>query len=566
MHDLGRSTNDFSPYQWFDTSDEDYYTKMNLDKGDKREAAYASKHAAMCRLQFWAEAVDSMLRERDGEKFNVVPKPKVKLMKNEVANAYVSQISVCLDLSISFAGAPEKGGSEALGFSRRDGVFFDAKNEVKRCVRSPLPLEEQIALVKWQLSPNGQCTFKVQDKALVLDESCLGKNHALGKIRSGKKFVVKAISNQLTFTSKLLETLSEDQAISVLAHELGHYYMAHGVAPAGTYGMFYKLGESNPEKKPQADAESEALGKQLTDITEHNLFKYVAFKNQKYHSVLFAPVSLLAGPFSSKDAPICQAFSAACEPCVALHQFFADAYRDKGLGGFPYKAVTLEQEKLYFKYEQLTTACASKIKLSEQGMIDGALPQSEIISMVASSNKIFSNRMQPLPAKSNANDLLLAITAKAQTMDQAFKEKIQVFLQDAIKFNLSRYTVEQEADELSAEWVHALGIDPRAAIASAIKMGKLKPEGAPRLPGEVSAVECEKLYKNKWRDAKGNYAMIAVADWQDEHHSYCFRAFNIDREISVHKLLESESQRKTEKPAPTWPEILKSLSQKTASK
>lgn len=97
------------------------------------------------------------------------------------------------------------------------------------------------------------------------------------------------------------------------------------------------------------------------------------------------------------------------------------------------------------------------------------------------------------------------------------------------------YTVEQEADELGIELGARVGISPSTAIDEMLALQKYLEEmfagfGATGVPW----AECAELRARDFKDEAGTVISVQVGDLQDPHHSWCFRAFNAQREIEAH--------------------------------
>lgn len=133
--------------------------------------------------------------------------------------------------------------------------------------------------------------------------------------------------------------------------------------------------------------------------------------------------------------------------------------------------------------------------------------------------------------------------------------RLSEILARAIDFKLARYTYEQEADELSTEWLHELGIDPETGIQALIALSRSWQSRHRQAFGEILPERCQWLSEHGWRDENGADIMVPVADWKDEHHSACFRAFNISREITAHHYDNAALPLPPIPFGPTWEEL-----------
>ncbi len=110
------------------------------------------------------------------------------------------------------------------------------------------------------------------------------------------------------------------------------------------------------------------------------------------------------------------------------------------------------------------------------------------------------------------------------------------FIPEAIKQRLGYYTFEQEADEMGTEILFWIGIPPQKMVESLFKLGRLSEVISKPSSSSFNMDKCEALYKSDWKE-NGLPVWIPVGDYKNPHHSWCFRAYNIDREIKAHGYL-----------------------------
>ena len=102
----------------------------------------------------------------------------------------------------------------------------------------------------------------------------------------------------------------------------------------------------------------------------------------------------------------------------------------------------------------------------------------------------------------------------------------------ATKVGLGVYTIEEEADELALELLTLAGIQPMKATEAWFALFERADHSVTQT--EVPLARCKELFKNNWKDQNGNTVAIPVGDYQDTHHSWCFRVFNTTNEIAIH--------------------------------
>lgn len=102
----------------------------------------------------------------------------------------------------------------------------------------------------------------------------------------------------------------------------------------------------------------------------------------------------------------------------------------------------------------------------------------------------------------------------------------------ATKLGLGVYTIEEEADELALELLTLAGIQPIKATEAWFALFEHADHSITQT--EVPLTRCKELFKNNWKDQNGNAVAIPVGDYEDTHHSWCFRVFNTTNEIEIH--------------------------------
>lgn len=549
-HDLGRALNDESPYQWHETSDDEYFRVLGRRIEATKADAVAEDHPAMKRLQFWVDAVDTMLRTRDPRKLETVPKPKVKLVRSKTINAHVAPIKICLRLGVVISGQENHIEADTLQFLRTKGSFQELSTLGPYCVKSTMTNDQEIAMAAWQFSAYPQCNFEVRDGVASISKDCISNVYS-GRF---KHLAVEVTSNIITVYSGLMSLLTEDQMIETLAHELGHYYMSVGTTPLSTYGQFYQLKAQNSNAKPRAEPEAELLGKRVWSTINAwvDFTQFSPVDGQLYHSGLYKTMSLMA--YKLKQIQ-CGTFT----ECQTSCSIFLKTAGDPLLAEFPNKALSPAGVLAYKEFERNAEACFARINLSDQLGISGAISYDEVSTYIGTYGADLIAILNPLTRHDNLATLFRALTLKIQDTQKNQESNFAKLVKEVIDFNLAQYTFEQEADELALEWVDQLGVNPAVGIDSIIRITKVNQSDQPLYPGEVDASRCEYLSQHNWKDENGNYVIVPVGTFSDPHHSGCFRAFNMYREIAVHNLEAYKSKERPQPEGPKWEELVQMI-------
>ena len=534
-HDIGRTLNDPSPYQWAQVSDEQYANiQMPFLSHEKQvKSLLPTTDAATQRVQFWIDKIDLMLRTRGHEDLALVPRPVGKVIVSNEQNAFVAPVPVCLGYTAKFDGLSTKNpGTDAAGsgvdqavvFVRNSGLFAPNK---AGCVASGLSPDKQVEQLQWSLKPYPNCSFKVEGTTVNFGAECLSgtPQYLRDKIQNGSRLRVLAVSNQVTFYSGLFSLFSEDEIVTLIAHELGHYYMSHDTSPDKLYDHFYQITNSNPLSKPATDEEKDKDGlevlkayKQAPDLLYYNNPAH------KLHSVFYP---FFARNFEQLSQNQCAGETPCAKSCAKLSTYMLSA-DGMNLRHLPY-VITDAGDQSYVAFEDLALQCAAETKVSQDVML---FPNESHIKDSIKGFDDVSSLFSSVPKGDTLADILLAMTT---IVDQAMAEKFAKLDAAAMKTQkLGYFTAEQEADELSLEWVNLIGVDPNnfvtAMVKSAEAFGKFIIPKAEKF-GELQGSRCEALYKAGWLDQDGKPVAMPVGNWRDTHHSSCYRAYNAAQEI-----------------------------------
>ena len=110
---------------------------------------------------------------------------------------------------------------------------------------------------------------------------------------------------------------------------------------------------------------------------------------------------------------------------------------------------------------------------------------------------------------------------EADSEEKAKIKEVYTSAKKAMEDNhIGHYTTEQEADLLAAEWLHDLGIDYKHFSG---------------FWAEESDSACKYQYKRNWFNNDGELQVVTPGEYEEPHHSACFRAYSVDRDAAAHK-------------------------------
>ena len=580
-HDMGQPTRGTASWMWQDTTDQEYAKVMAPLVGVKADKIFGPTHPLTKRAQYWLDKIDDTLRTAHPDALVNVPKPRAKVVSSEVTNAFVAPVPVCYDTGMRLNDDGE-GAVAALVVNMNDGSL-ESFPEVSSigCVQ-PKSQDDLTAFFKAFNARGGDCQFELTGSVVAAGKACK-RDADLERVTSAERVVLLQTSNHVTVFTPIIQMMPEADFVSVVAHELGHYYRSHGTAPEQDYGFFYKLDAANPDRRPTPEAAAEPIGKAayagaaLLGSEE----MYTAVKGQELSSNLY-PVagSLMAVVCESQSCPV------SCLDASALVK--SDDFATT-MGKFPFGKLTDAQVKGYEQFEAAAKSCLQSLAFGEGNSAEsrgsrrgggvrtsgGTFTWESVVTAAASptwpswissssvspklrraiaqANMLLAARLKAAkPAATGAKDLWSALQGATGSF-KADDDAAVGALKQAFDHRVGQYTIEQEADEESAEWVASLGLDPLAGADAMMQLGKLKSDEG--LSGFLLGDDaCESLRSRGWLGQDGSYAFVPVGDYSEIHHSTCYRAFNIEREVKAHRLTPAPGS--APKPdGPTWADL-----------
>ncbi|HET9237511.1 MAG TPA: hypothetical protein VFO10_09690 [Oligoflexus sp.] len=541
LHDAGRYQNDVSAFQWQTSAEQEFITYALAPRIGAVRTRPAGDPLRQ-RLQFWLDQLDLYLREKDRAAMKGVPKPQALLLENAAPNAFVASMEVCLNKASQLQGA-EGASEDFLGVDRELGGIFSVPGP-RPCVKIPYQGAELQRFMDWYLKPFPGCQARVTARAVDLTGGCIKASvDGANTPAQTREIFVRLSGNWVVVTTGLIQNLSEYEAVYTLFHEAAHYYMAHLSNSNALYDFFYGLGTENPASKPIADPKVQALGQDLLywlkakETGTRSLAE--GAPGQRYHSGLYVLARNVIQDWIRKEGTR--------SACKDLSQHFLNA---PGLARFPLEKPDARGQQSYRLYEDKVDACLTGMPLDPE-------LQARMIGFTRFVAPWSSKVLVSVPGFATVKELWNWLNASLPAVIAAPQTRIGELSRQADAVGLGQYTSEQEADELTIEWLAKFGIDPNHGITAALKLLKLESEFPP-LTSSIGAYtydQCVRAYESKFRGADGREQRVPVGDYSDPHHSSCFRAFNMNREIDTHQYMSSLPPPRVPLPTPAWDAI-----------
>lgn len=541
LHDEGRYQNDVSAFQWQSSSEQEFITYALAPRIGAVKNRPANDPLRQ-RLQFWLDQLDLYLREKDPAAMKSVPKPQALLLENVAPNAFVASMEVCLNKASQLQGA-EGASEDFLGVDRELGGIFSVPGP-RPCVKIPYQGTELQRFMDWYLKPFPGCQARVTARTVDFTAGCVKASvDGTSTPAQTREIFVRLSGNWVVVTTGLIQNLSEYEAVYTIFHEAAHYYMAHLSNSNALYDYFYGLGSKNPASKPTPDPKVQQLGEDLlywvkAKETGTRTMAEGA-PGQRYNSGLYILARNVIQDWIRKEGTR--------TACKDLSQHFLNA---PGLARFPLEKPDARGQQSYRLYEDKVEACLSGLPLDPE-------LQTRMIGFTRFVAPWSSKVLVSVPSFTTVKELWNWLNTSLPAVIAAPATRVVELSKQADEVGLGQYTSEQEADELAVEWLAKFGIDPSHGITAALKLLKLEAEFPPLTTsiGAYTYDQCVRAYEAKFRTADGRELRIPVGDYSDPHHSSCFRAFNMNREIETHQYMSRLPPLRVPLPTPAWETI-----------
>jgi hypothetical protein len=194
------------------------------------------------------------------------------------------------------------------------------------------------------------------------------------------------------------------------------------------------------------------------------------------------------------------------------------------LGTFPQASLNDNGLKLYFQYEILIDQCFSLISVAS-------------ISEPDSRNSVSPALVKQTLWNADIPDREITLLAAWQSMNQKFWQKElenEKLLQKALDERVGFYSTEEEADNMALDWLYLLGKDPQKAVNHWLAFASQKDGKEQQSKFNFSFQRCLKLYSSdpRWSE-DGHTVPIPVGSFAEDHHSGCFRIYNLVERIRL---------------------------------
>lgn len=522
-----------TPGYWADTSADDFSSLAKQPRYQRARYEFAENDVLRARLQTWADRIHQEVQhdvQNSTGSALVAPKPTIRVVQDKAVNGWVTGLNACLTGPVDLAGIGTNGRparETAVAILKRDGIeelSFNLDAGPPRCATATNwnDLDAGIAFVN---ATGGKCKLRrAGDRVEVFGEGCALR--AASGATSARQLAYFATSPYVTFTTGMLARITDERVlVGILAHELSHYYRAHVVSDLlmTKYDYWYEQKDPPDPVTPAPASDSAALEADFVRLMPMPMIP-VPGQKLSYRLTLILLDTVAEELVSASNA---RGADFACSGVVA--QLMQDWRLDFGYLGATY-APKASQES-YLKMEKDLLACASKVPVTEAGG-NGALPLPKLRAGVARFASHLA-RADVVLSEGTLADVIATLQATAAPLDaaaDAFRDKVR-------SRRLGRYTVEQEADEMSLEYFTRLGFDAKLRTDLELEMVRGFASADPAAFAAFDGVDfetCESWYRTGFRDGD-RPIFVPLGNLHDPHHGYCYRLFNLTQEQRAHR-------------------------------
>lgn len=508
------------------------HAELSYPNEDLSKVVPASDKLA-ARMQLWADRIDDLVRAKvraSGQEL-AAPKPVLSILPSAATfNAWASGAYACL--GVPFRGVAGSPTSHTLVSA--SGMYgFDAPEGMSCGKPAEWPAASELVRLWPEQSPTCPLSFEGGG----LSSTCIAS--------SSVDTAVVTMTRYVHFTTLLLSSVDEMTAVTVLAHELGHYYRAHSsTLTEHKYRFWYEHDPALPGR-PLPMAQGESLEQHYRNVFAAP--KAITVPGAAYHARLHKVVALIAAEMKSRTET-----GFACAGAVPKIGPWVSAFT------MPMEAgITPADETGYLAFERELSACAPRLRVAYDVPAPDLLDRGRFELALASTG--FA-RSAPLSG-ATLDAMLTELGAQATVMDVEEKDMLDKLREGKIGL----YTTEQEADDIALDLSTKLGISSGEFLGAWIKfMRATEAVYGPSIwndkeTGEASPDRCEALIRANFTEPGPDGTPVPVrmtlGSLESNHHGECYRAYNLWRENNAHKYVTQGTF--LPPVGPSWPELAK---------
>lgn len=527
-----------STWNWVDISEDDY-REVALPIFKNPDIVTDDKPKVVERIQSWVNLFHELLSHDDPFVEKYIPKPLVELIDHNSANAFVGSVPLCLDIDIIL---PDSSRSISTGRAFSNIAYHAGEDRLigfqSDCI--PTTIEKFKGFLNSLNEKSEHCRMTLtQENQLMVGEGC-SLDETIAKFSEAKRFTFFSVLNRMHIYTGLVKNYSEKSFVTILAHELAHYYRAHGTSFKGDFNYFYHEDAYDHLTKPVKDQSFELLFDQLKIASDSfHVQKSILPESPDFifHPILFYSFGSVGLKSCSWSSNIC---TVSCESFSGYLSGW-DVY--EGLGEFPFKG---DSSAVLNNISKLGKACLQSVAI-EDG-VDSSISFEKAKDFLTKpfwtpnisayevkeisehlQKKMADFKIVSLGRDLNLWEFFLQMNDKLNKVYEQERKVLKIPMENRLGF----YTTEQEADDLSIELLGKIGISSDVAIQSyyQLVMEVERDQSYQHRFPEITSMEvCEAMLRTQVIE----HVDVSFGDVHDEHHNPCYRYLNVNTEIRSH--------------------------------
>ncbi len=520
-------------WQWAVPNNEQRYLSALGVSGQPSEAV----RRVEAHLQGRLETMVAHAKAQRPEMLAAVPVPRIVIVDNGVVNAWVKPVMSCIPLNINLSMTTPVG----VGAPVAVHLTYDLSGRVLTLSSTTNCSATAAApnmgmFVQWWNSKRIACKFSEMSGAIVPQTNCFSEADS-SILR--EKGIARATALQMPVAAPYIfvgsgmlhEAANEAQVLGVVAHELTHYLMSHFTnEDSNKYDYFYDDKTHTVDDYPKPDANLAVLGAELRGFEQEIDFARV--EGQRFHSATFrANVDFAA---SLRPQSLCGTNVNCITACSELERFskspeFARLSEIPPVilnapPRFPFAPLEAELVLPFRLFETHVERCSSVVDLSRADHQNGPLFRNALLGVLS------HEKREAAATELNLANSRLDLLRLVSSLEVRSDERKRTLYARLMELRGGWYTVEQEADDMGLELLVMMGGSVEDMIAFKLAFGGAK-KGSDDY--DVSPDSCRKWRGDGWM-TNGRPVLLPLGAMSDNHHSACYRVFNLDREQRIH--------------------------------
>lgn len=545
-HDHGNTTRFANPLQWMSLEELPYEKYREDNKNSYNIMPQNEAPIIRAWAQEWVDHIDTAIRFRYPDQLQSTPKPEVALIGSEDPNAFISPSVDCFNVNVEFTG--KTGANDGVLFLSKNGPMVFSQKDLEGFACKNIDKNIMADFLEYSNSKSKDCKFDQTKDGFSVSNCELISADPSSQYAGASTIAVVRTNPYVNLQLGLINTIkNEEEFVSVIAHELGHYYRSHVNFNSGEYEYFYAQSEhGNPSYKPEPTTDEALIAIGKTIQTSAGAFKAVDKLAKPIEGTKIQPVNFLAaGNLSVMLCMQARNQGETCsDPCLNVAKVGllpGDADQIKKLAYYPYGSK--HDPEFIKEIDANMVACLEPFAsfINGESPFIGSLYTPGSWKPYDQAKSFLYTWQAGLPSLIALSDVSKAANLYEvfDVIDQAIpvvKDVVKSSYKRAYDGKLGWYTAEQEADDFAVELLTYLNLNPKAGAEAFLTMQRdmMNELGDNPVTGHFGYNTCKSLYDADWKDDKGMYARVPVGDFEDDHHSMCFRAYNISREVEAH--------------------------------